>query len=845
MREPLLAPLAALATGILLSRIAGFELRELLWTHAALIALAAFAFWRGIRRAAVGCCLLMLVFTGALVDLLHRPGPPPEIDAGADETVLISGCVVEPPVFFDEREQFVVELAPEARARVNLYLKEGEEPPALRYGQRVDLEGRVRQPHNFRNPGSFDYAGYLARKDIYWTISVSSAENVKLLPGECGSPFYAVIFWLRTTALKRLERLYPDNPDELAMLRAILLGESSKLERVWKDQFRRTGTYHTLVISGLHVAVLAGCFLFLLRICNLGLGATLLLTTVVAWTYAFVTGWHTPVIRAASGLTLFLLGGFFFRRRRLLNVLAGIAIVFLVCDPEQAFEASFHLSFLAVAVIGALAVPVLERTSAPYLRGLSGLTDADRDLHLEPRVAQFRLELRLLAETLWFWTRITQRWSLPLFAGALRVLLYTYELATVSAVIQIGLALPMAAYFHRVSFTGLVANPIVVTLMSFAVPLGFLAIFTGWSVPAAMARLLVSASLKVVAYLADWDPNWRIPDPPGWLIVAFLGSLLLVAVTLRVLRRLRLVALALMALASGFLLFHPFAPRIERGVMELTVIDVGQAESLFVSLPDGKLMAVDGGGIPTFRGRSKPRLEIGEDVVSPYLWSRSITHLDVLVATHGHEDHIGGLTALLENFHPEQLWVGAVSQGAAWLALRDKALQQGVKIVPLRQGRRFDYGGARVEVLAPPVGYVPANEPHNNDSLVLRLSYGDHSFLLTGDMERQIERWIIEEGLLGPTSVVKVPHHGSKTTTSAAFLDAARPAFAVVSAGFENSYGFPHTELLDRLARRGVTVLRTDLNGLVRVRTDGRRFRVESTGWPVEAKPWFTRRSAF
>jgi competence protein ComEC len=142
------------------------------------------------------------------------------------------------------------------------------------------------------------------------------------------------------------------------------------------------------VISGLHVTVLAGCILFFLRIANLGLGWTLLLASMAGWIYALITGWSTPVIRAAAGLTLFLACGYFYRQRRVLNILAAVAIGFLILDSEQLFDPSFQLSFLSVGVIGALAVPLLERTSIPYQRGLAGLGDRDRDLHQAPPVAQ-------------------------------------------------------------------------------------------------------------------------------------------------------------------------------------------------------------------------------------------------------------------------------------------------------------------------------------------------------------------------------------------------------------------------------------------------------------------------
>src|SRR5207248_1919242 len=191
---------------------------------------------------------------GILVDVLHRPGPPPEIEAAWRAPLIVSGCVVEPPVFFEGREQFILELDPGARARVNLYLRDGEPAPPLRYGQKVEFEGRVRKTRNFDNPGSFDYAGYLARKNIYWTVSTRAGARIQVLPGACGSCWEALLFRLRATALEKLEQLYAGQPYETGMMQALLIGETSKLEKIWTEDFRRTGTFHALVISGTQVA---------------------------------------------------------------------------------------------------------------------------------------------------------------------------------------------------------------------------------------------------------------------------------------------------------------------------------------------------------------------------------------------------------------------------------------------------------------------------------------------------------------------------------------------------------------------------------------------------------------
>ncbi len=823
--------MAAIAAGIVASRFVLFEPRELLSGIAAFLILGVFSLWRESRALAIVCALLALTLAGSLTDVLHRPGPPPEIEGNSRTTLIVEGCVVQPPVFSEGREQFILELEPGARARVNLNLKEGEAPPLLRYGQKVEFDARLRKSRNFGNPGAFDYAGYLARQDIYWSASTRAGAPIKVLPGECGSRFDAFLFRLRTAALLKIEQLYAGQPYETGMMEALLIGETSKLEKVWTDDFRHTGTFHALVISGTQVAALAAFFLFLLRICFVPQMPALALTSMASWLYALVAGWQAPVIRSAAGLTLFLIGSYFYRKRRLLNLLAAVAIAFLVLDPQQLFEPSFQLSFMAVGFLGALAVPFIERTSGPLARGLAHLQERERDRRMPPLVAQFRVEMRLLAETIQIWTRWPTRVCQLLFVVPTRAVLFVFELALTSAAVQVGLALPMAVYFHRVSISGLTANAVIIPAFGLAVPVGFVAMFTGWIVPVKAAALLLTISKWTVRTHAQWEPNWRIPTPPLWLAVAIAASVIALAFAQRASRLWRVLSTIVALALLGVLVWHPFPPMVERGVLEITAIDVGQGDSILVAFPDGKLMLIDGGGIPAFGRKAPSKLDIGEDVVSPYLWSRSIRRLDVVALSHAHEDHIGGLGAIIDNFHVKELWTGATPDSPAWVALRDKALRAGVKIMPLRRGEPFAFGGAMLHVLAPEADYAPGAAPKNNDSFALRIVYGQRSALLTGDIERPVESELVADGLLEHADILKVAHHGSKTSSTPAFLDLAHPAFALISAGFENSYGHPSPVILQRLQERGACVLRTDALGLVSIRTDGHHVRVSTAHW--------------
>ena len=238
-------------------------------------------------------------------------------------------------------------------------------------------------------------------------------------------------------------------------------------------------------------------------------------------------------------------------------------------------------------------------------------------------------------------------------------------------------------------------------------------------------------------------------------------------------------------------------------------------------------MLIDAGGIPSFGRKSKtPGLDIGEEVVSPYLWTRSIKHLDIVVMTHAHEDHMGGMSAVLRNFHPRELWTGATQDSPEWRSVRDTAGQLHITIRHMQRGPPFAFGGTTLQILAPGPDYLPESIPRNDDSLVMRVRFGSTSFLLTGDMEKPIERELAALGLLTHDDVLKVGHHGSRTSSTPAFLDLEHPLFGIISAGFDNSYGHPHPLTIQALEDRKIRIFRTDEQGLITVVSDGKALQI-------------------
>ena len=711
-------------------------------------------------------------------------------------------------------------------------------PPQVRAGDRIEALVRARPIYNYGDPGSFDFRGYLARQNIQLQGALRNGQLLTIVghPRLSLSDRFARV---RGRFLSSLNELFASQPEEGALARAMLLGDRSFVERDRVVDFQKTGVYHVLVLAGLHVGALAAFFLWAGRRMRLALYPRILLTLLALVSYACIVEDRPPIIRAVLMATVFLSARLLYRRMDLLNMAALSALAILFVRPSEITDASFLLSFTAVATIGAIAIPVIARSSEPYRRGLDHLPDVTRDVSHSPRIIQFRIEMRAAAA--WISARLprfAEPFGFALFVSPFRAAIYFWEMIFISAILQLGMLPPLAYYFHRVTLAGPLANVPALLLTALAVPLGFLTLVTSLlsrtlsGLLAKVLGLILAALDATVRWFAGWHgASYRIPEPSVALIAIFVAFTIVFSTAVRTRRNAWWASSSAIALLATAVLIatHPFSPNFAPQRLELTVLDVGQGDSLFLSFPHGRTMLIDAGGeLGTFHyDGMRSGIEVGEDVVSPYLWSRGLKRIDVVALTHAHEDHLGGLPAIFENFRVGEFWVGRDIQSAAYRQVLAAARAHGVLIRHMRQGDTFSEDGVSGNILWPD-DLSESRDAKNDDSLVMRLTDGAESFLLAGDIERPSERKILSEEQVVRVNFLKVAHHGSKTSTTEAFLSAAHPAFAAISAGRDNIFGHPSPEVTQRLEAAGVRVYRTDRDGAVTVSTDGKTLRVNT-----------------
>jgi competence protein ComEC len=729
--------------------------------------------------------------------------------------------------------------------------------PQLHCGDLVEATLRLRAPERYRDPGAWQYADYLLDQGIAATANVPAEKLhplANLLPGapslhpladlsasrtsavlQCR--IFAAQSWAATrliaythsTANRHLPSRLRLTPNDAGMLNAMLFGDRSSLTQPLRVGFQRTGSFHLFVVSGMHVALLAGLVFWIARRLRLRNWLATLLTLALTYAYALLTGFGVPVQRALLMTAVFLLARLLSRQRNVLNALGAAALAVLLWSPRALFEASFQMTFLAIVAIAGIAMPLGERSFLPYARAARNLHHLWLDTAIPPRFAQLRVTLRMFGEPL---AGILGEWAYLLPARVVIAVLWAAQLALIGLIAEAVMVLPMALYFHRATVFALPANMICIPLIAVLASLGLVtfmaSLISPWlaALPGAALALLLHGVTGVISRISHAPAaDLRVPGPT---LPHALAAVACFAFCCWAVRRSRVyvwAAVAVLALAAAIVLW-PTPPAVHPNQLEVTAIDVGQGDSLLVVGPSGRAMLIDAGG-PTGAAANAENaaltsstFDIGEEVVSPYLWSRQVRRLDVVALTHAHSDHMGGMPAILRNFRPRELWVAVDPDSTPYRALLAEAALLGIRVRHLRAADRLTWDTLDLAVLAPTPAYTNSGPPINNDSLVLRIVFGQSSALLEGDAESPSEQQMVDASLrspaaqLGPDTLLKVGHHGSRTSTTPYFLPLVAPQDAVISVGRNNTFGHPRPEIIQRLHDAHARVFRTDQFGL-------------------------------
>lgn len=732
--------------------------------------------------------LVLFFFAGSVLELSNRQSSELLPLAQRQERITVEGTILEPPVLREQTLTAVVRVdrlqgmeggkGVGEKIRVTVYKPE----TSFVLGDRVLFPARLRAFRNFNNPGRYDYA--LAMKIRGLSCAASVAEGRRIVPlgkGNLGFPFELLEKVRRPVREFFAERLSPRNQ---TLFQALILGEQQNIRPDLRESFRVTGLGHVLSVSGLHVALVAW-FSFALIRRGLSLSYELSLRTDVRRTAAIFTcipvvaytclaGFQVPSQRAMMMVLAFLFSIILGREKEVWSTLALAGLAVLALDPHSIFTISFQLSFLAVVGI----------------------------LWLAPKIFSV-ISFRTYDLRKGFLSRFYEY-----FCGLASV--------TLSAMVFL---LPVTSfYFHQISVVGLVANMTALPMMGMCIlPIGLLAAaFLPFSHALAEGALSIASwgLDRMMDYVDYWSAfHWSEVQVfrPTLVEVLLFYSFLFCLLSLKRHKWVRVGFVLVLTVLAGDIAYWTYRTQFNPS-LKVTYLDVGQGNAALVQFPGSERMLIDGGG---FSGSD---FDIGEMVVAPFLLRSKILRIDTLVLTHPEADHMNGLLYIAGQFRPREfLYNGEKLESSDFLELMALLEAKGIRTktpANLKEGREIS--GTLVEIFHPEEGLLSRRS--NDNSLVMRISQGRTSFLFPGDLEVAGEQRLVSGvGSELKSDVLLVPHHGSKSSSSASFLEAVSPKVCIISAGKDNPFGFPSPDILRRLRDAGCRIIRVDEVGATEV----------------------------
>lgn len=659
-----------------------------------------------------------------------------------------------------------------------------------RYGDRVRLTIKPGMPRDSGNPGGFNYAAYLADREIYATGFLDNDTEVQLVKRQVGG-LRVAIESLRRDIRRFIQRQL--SPENGPLLKALVVGDMGEISKEVRNDFTAAGVNHVLSISGLHVSML-GLLVFALIRFGLGFNTYLLLrwnllkiatffSFLAVLFYTALAGAQVPTVRSAIMIGVYELAVLLDREEEVMASLTFAALLIALIWPGVVSDISFQLSFLAVLFIAWGLRKAMEWVPKP-----------EKDL--------------LPQEKSWVkdWLR----------KGSLQLL--------VPLMATLGTGPLIAHYFGHLSLAGFISNPLIVPLTGFVVvPLGLLIGICAIVAPAAavplvwLAERLTELTIWIVKVLANLPlANVSVPAP-NLYEVALLYALLIAALLVRTYRT-AIFALLLLAAALSADILYWRGERWQRRELRVTHLNVGQGDAAVIEFPGSKVLVLDAGGTAV------GDFDTGESIVAPFLRSRKILKADLLMVSHARVDHYGGMRALVKEFSPDEFWSGPATSKLGRFEDLDEAVEQ----ARLKRVALNSEAPCRIIESVKLCTLYPGSDGGEDRSVVLRIEFGKASFLFAGDIDKRDERALQANGKALRASVLKIPRHGSATASSDEFIAAVRPTWAILSSSGRGPGAAKRDEVLDRYRQAGAQLLRTDADGAIIIQTDGKSIQFET-----------------